>query len=92
MLTFEVSLLTCLNQMLPSLNWGVSEVYMQRRLNVDCISSRAGWSPTFQDPGTPLIGLAGTRVPASPIEQLLSFLKESFDLDSDSRVSRKTRG
>ncbi len=36
-------------------------------------STRAGRSPTFQDPGTPLDGLAGTRVPASPIEQVLSF-------------------
>ena len=37
------------------------------------VNSRAGRSPTFQDPGTPLDGLGGTRVPASPIEQVLSF-------------------
>ncbi len=47
---------------------------------------RAGRSPTFQDPGTRLDGLAGTRIPASPIQQLLSF-GESFDVDPDSRVS-----
>ena len=39
--------------------------------------------PTFQDPGIPLDGRAGTRVPASPIEQVLSYntlarLGESF--------------
>ncbi len=37
------------------------------------VRSRAGRSPTFQDPGTPLDGLAGTRVPASPMELVLSF-------------------
>ncbi len=36
------------------------------------VNIRAGGSPTFQDPGTPLYGLAGTRVPASPIEEVLS--------------------
>ena len=50
--------------------------------------SRAGRSPTFQDPGTPLFGLAGTRGFASPMEQLWRVLKESFYLDSDPRVSR----
>ncbi len=34
--------------------------------------TRAGRSPTFQDPGTPLVGLAGTWVPASSIESLVS--------------------
>ncbi len=45
------------------------------------VTSRAGRSPTFQDPGTPLFGLAGTRGFASLIE-------ESFYLDSDSRFLR----
>ncbi len=47
-------------------------------------TTRAGRSPTFQDPGTPLDGLAGTRVPASPIEQVSSFktsLQESNKVD-----------
>ncbi len=34
---------------------------------------RAGSSPTFQDPGTPLDGFMGTRVPASLMEQVLRF-------------------
>ena len=34
---------------------------------------RAGRSPTFGDPGTPLNGLAGTRGFVSPIEEFLSF-------------------
>ena len=41
-------------------------------------NTRAGRSPTFQDPGTPLFGHAGTRGFASPIEQLLSFKMSPF--------------
>ncbi len=37
------------------------------------IAVRAGRSPTFWDPGTPLNGLTGTRGFASPREQVLSF-------------------
>ncbi len=37
------------------------------------LESRAGRSPIFQEPGTPLVGLAGTRVPVSSIEEVLSF-------------------
>ena len=37
------------------------------------LETRAGRSPTFQDPGTPLVGLARTRVPVSPIEKVLSW-------------------
>ncbi len=43
------------------------------RLCITSLLVRAGRSPTFQDPGTRLDGLAGTRVPASPIEHVLSF-------------------
>ena len=32
---------------------------------------RAGRSPTFPDPGTPLLGLAGTWVPVKWVEQVL---------------------
>ncbi len=35
---------------------------------------RAGRSPTFQDPSTPLNGLAGTRVPINSIQQVLKSL------------------
>ncbi len=37
------------------------------------VDGRAGRSPTFQDPDTPLFGLTGTRGFASVIEQILSF-------------------
>ncbi len=37
------------------------------------IGIRAGRSPTFWDPGTSLVGLAGNRVPGSSIEEVLSF-------------------
>ncbi len=41
--------------------------------------SRAGRSPTFQDPGTPLDGLVGTRVAMSPIEQALNFKTRALE-------------
>ena len=53
------------------------------------VYARAGRSPKFQDPGTPLNGLAGTRVPVNLMGQIL---KESFYLDSDPRVSRGLAG
>ena len=37
------------------------------------LPSRSGQSQTFQDPGTTLDGLAGGRVPDSPMEQVLLF-------------------
>ncbi len=43
------------------------------QLNDIAVYTRAGRSPTFQDPGTPLNGLAGTRVPVNMMEQILGF-------------------
>ncbi len=54
----------------------------KKQSNYEGVEGRAGRSPTFQDPGTPLYGLAGTRVPSSPIEELLSGVPgESFDVE-----------
>ncbi len=49
------------------------------------ILGKAGKSPSFQDPGTPLDGLAGTWIPVSSIglmTGLLGVTVESFDVDS----------
>ena len=55
------------------------------------VKVRAGRSPTFQDPGTPLHGLAGTRpdgsAVGSSVVKLWGVPGESFDVDSYPRVS-----
>ncbi len=52
--------------------YGLIRFYMRKSaLLQKHLPTRAGRSPTFQDPGTPLDGLAGTRVPASPTEKVL---------------------
>ncbi len=49
--------------------------------------NRAGRSPTFQDPGTPLNGLAGTRQFDAPGSQSHKGVHgESFNMDSYPRV------
>ena len=53
------------------------------------ILGKAGKSPSFQDPGTPLDGLAGTWIPVSSIGLMTGLLgvpNESFDVDSYTRV------
>ena len=54
---------------MADVNMALSQELMQVHF---LLPGRAGRSPTFQDPGTPLFGLAGTRGFASPLEQLPS--------------------
>ncbi len=58
------------------MTWAIFDITRHLKplyLHAAVIAIRAGRSPPFQDPGTPSDGLAGTRVPASPIEHVLSF-------------------
>ena len=43
------------------------------------MTTRAGRSTTFENPGTPSHGFEGIWVPASPIDQVLSFLVINHD-------------
>ncbi len=42
------------------------------------VANKTGRSPTFQDPGTPLDRLMGTKVHASSIEMVLSFKTRTY--------------
>ncbi len=69
--------------------------------NSKWLNGRAGRSPSFQTPGTPLDRLEGanktdTQVLASPIEQVLSSIWEALrtplGVDSYPRIPHKTHG
>ncbi len=54
----------------PGMGWWICAGNLTLLLTAPSTAER---SPTFQEPGTPLDGLAGTQVPVSRKEQVLSF-------------------